>query len=139
MAYITYSEYVSIYGESPVAEEEFPVYAELASDVIDSVTGYKVKRAGLSSLPPLIQELVRKATAAQIMYTAQNGIETTMSGQFGQGFAVGKVRVDGGSGNLNAKQRIVAPVVTMYLEQSGLMERSVPCLDQYRDSFLGTW
>lgn len=53
MAYITYDQYVAIYGEPPIKEEDFPVYAGLASDLIDSATRYRiVQGGGLSALPP---------------------------------------------------------------------------------------
>ena len=40
MAYITYQQYLDLYGTCPISEEEFPVYAGLASDLIDSITRY---------------------------------------------------------------------------------------------------
>ena len=52
MAYITYEQYTALYGESPVPETEFPVYAAVASDLIDAVTQYRIEKAGgLSVLP----------------------------------------------------------------------------------------
>ena len=139
MAYIDYDGYLAIYGTCPLTEEEFPVYAELASDLIDSVTRYKIQRGGLSALPAYTQTLVKKATAAQILYTYQYGMESTMTGQAGQGFTVGKVHVDSGKAEQTAAQMMISPAVSVYLEQSGLMERSVECLDQYRSSYLGVW
>lgn len=115
------------------------MYAELASDLIDSVTRYKIQRGGLSALPAYTQALVKKATAAQILYTYQYGMESTMTGQAGQGFTVGKVHVDSGKTEQTAAQMMISPAVSVYLEQSGLMERSVECLDQYRSSYLGVW
>lgn len=50
MAYITYQQYLDLYGICPISEEEFPVYAGLASDMIDSITRYRIVEGGES--PP---------------------------------------------------------------------------------------
>lgn len=139
MAYITYDQYTQLYGTPPITEAEFPMYATTASDIIDSITQYRIERAGgISALPAGLQTLVQKAAAAQVLYLTQNGLETVVSGQTGQGFTVGKVSVDGGnSGGLTAAQLTVCPMAKMYLEQTSLMERSVPCFDQFRPGFYG--
>lgn len=139
MAYITYEQYTQLYGTPPITEAEFSMYATTASDIIDSITQYRIERAGgISALPAGLQALVQKAAAAQVLYLTQNGLETVVSGQTGQGFTVGKVSVDGGnSGGLTAAQLTVCPMAKMYLEQTGLMERSVPCFDQFRPGFYG--
>lgn len=142
MAYITYDEYVTIYGQN-ITEADFPMYAENASDLIDVVTRYQIVQCGgISALPPLVQKLVKKAAAAQVLYFVQNGLDTVMSGQTGQGFTVGKVSIGGassGSGGQTAAQLMISPAVGVLLEQTGLMERSVPCLDPSRNAYLSTW
>lgn len=142
MAYITYDEYVAIYGQN-ITEADFPMYAENASDLIDAVTRYQIVQCGgISALPPLVQKLVKKAAAAQVLYFVQNGLDTVMSGQTGQGFTVGKVSIGGassGSGGQTAAQLMISPAVGVLLEQTGLMERSVPCLDPSRNAYLSTW
>lgn len=142
MAYITYDEYVAIYGQN-ITEVDFPMYAENASDLIDAVTRYQIVQCGgISALPPLVQKLVKKAAAAQVLYFVQNGLDTVMSGQTGQGFTVGKVSIGGassGSGGQTAAQLMISPAVGVLLEQTGLMERSVPCLDPSRNAYLSTW
>ena len=91
MAYITYQQYIEIYGTCPISEEEFPMYAGLASDMIDSITQYRiVKGGGISALPVMMQMLVKKAAAAQVLYFTQLGLETVLTGQTGQSFTVGK-------------------------------------------------
>lgn len=55
MAYITYNQYVEMYGTCPLTEEEFPLYASLSSDLIDSVTQYRIVKGGLSALPSFVQ------------------------------------------------------------------------------------
>lgn len=139
MAYITYEQYTALYGAPPITEAEFPLYATAASDIIDSITQYCIVEGGLSALPALVQMLVQKAAAAQVLYLTQNGLEAVVSGQTGQGFTVGKVSVDGGNtGSLTAAQLMVCPMTKAYLEQTGLMERSVPCFDRFRPGFFGT-
>lgn len=139
MAYITYEQYTAIYGTPPITEAEFPMYATAASNIIDTITQYRIGRAGgISALPAWLQTAVQNATAAQVLYFTQNGMETVLTGQTGQGFTVGKVHVDGGnSGSMTAAQLMVSPMARVYLEQTGLMERSVPCFDQFRPGFYG--
>lgn len=139
MAYITYEQYQAMYGTPSVSGPEFQMYATAASDIIDSITQYRIVEGGLSALPALVQTLVQKAAAAQVLYLTQNGLEAVVSGQTGQGFTVGKVSVDGGNtGGLTAAQLTVCPMAKAYLEQTGLMERSVPCFDRFRPGFFGT-
>ena len=138
MAYISYQEFAEIYGQR-VPEDEFPMYAENASDMIDVATRYVIAQCGgLEGLPPVVQSMVKKAAAAQVLYLSQNGIDTVMTGQTGQGFTVGKVHLDGvsaasgGAGN-SAAQSMISPAATVFLEQTGLMGRSVPCSDRFRN------
>lgn len=135
MAYITLDEYEALYGPFPLGADAFPAYAQQASDLLDSVTRYAIMREGFTSLPLFVQELVQKAAAAQVLYFTQNGgIEAVMSGQAGRGFSVGKVRLDGassGGSGAGVAASLVSPAVRALLEQTGLMERSVQCLDQF--------
>lgn len=140
MAYIEYQNYVNLYG-SAIPETEFPQYAEPASDLIDAITQFRIEKAGgIAALPQMIQSLVEKATAAQILYFYQNGLETVLTGQTGSGFTVGKVHVDGG--NVSGKtqtQLMISPLAKVYLEQTGLMGRRTPCLDPFHSSYYGIW
>lgn len=119
--------------------------AARASDIIDSITQYRIVQCGgISALPPLLQELVKKATAAQALYSTQNGLETVLTGESGQGFTVGKVHVDGqkatgSAGGNTAAQSMVSPLALTLLEQTGLMRRGVACSGPYRSGFLGIW
>ena len=142
MAYITYQQYLDIYGACPISEEEFPMYAGLASDLIDSITQYRiVKGGGISALSDLMQTLVKKAAAAQVLYFTQLGLETVLTGQTGQSFTVGKVSVSGGAlSNTSAKPGalMISPFTVALLEQTYLMERGVyVCSDRYLNPFWG--
>lgn len=137
MAYITYDEYISMYGTCPITEDQFPVYATIASDIIDAATQFRIEEwGGFTAIPPFLQTLVQKACAAQVQYLAELGIDTVMTGQTGQGFTVGKVSVNGGAlanGALTAAQLSISPMVHILLEQTPLMERRVAvCYDRYR-------
>ena len=44
MAYITLEEYAELYGQPTISEADFPVYASQASDLIDSITQYRIIR-----------------------------------------------------------------------------------------------
>ena len=144
MAYITIEEYVELYCQPAISEADFPVYASQASDLIDSITQYRIIQAGgLNVFPPLVQQLVAKATAAQVLYFIQNGgIETVLSGQTGAGYTVGKVHIDGAGasgGTQTAAQMMISPLAVTLLEQTGLMERRIRCLDPYQPPYYGTW
>ena len=142
MAYITYDQYLAIYGEPPIEEAEFPVYAGLASDLIDSATRHRIAQGGgLSALPPFLQEQVQKAAAAQVFYFTQIGLDTVLTGQTGQSFTVGKVSVSGGAlANANAKAGalMISPLALAMLEQTPMMERGVRvCSDRFLSPFWG--
>lgn len=142
MAYITYDQYAEIYGDPPIEVQDFPMYAELASDLVDSVTRYRiVQGGGFSALPPFLQKQVQKAAAAQILYFTQIGLDTVLTGQTGQAFTVGKVSVSGGAlSNANAKagSLMVSPMAVAMLEQTPLMERGVHvCSDRFLNPFWG--
>lgn len=140
MAYITYDQYLTNYGTPPISEDQFPVYAGAASDMIDSATFYRIVEAGgLSALPLAIQAAVIKATAAQIMYFCEYGLEAVMSGTFGTGFSVGKVRVDGVNGGKAGGAAILAPMARVFLEQTGLMRPAVDVCDGPKYSPWGVW
>ena len=144
MAYITLEEYAELYGQPTISEADLPVYASQASDLIDSITQYRIIQAGgLNVFPPLVQQLVAKATAAQVLYFIQNGgIETVLSGQTGAGYTVGKVHIDGAGasgGAQTAAQMMISPLAVTFLEQTGLMERRIRCLDPYQPPYYGTW
>ena len=98
MAYITYQEYVDLFGTPAITEAEFPIYATTASDLIDTLTEFRIVNAGgVSAFPAAVQTLIEKAAAAQVLYLIQNGLEAVLTGQTGAGYTVGKVHIDGGN------------------------------------------
>lgn len=140
MAYITFSQYTSLFGQPSISEDDFNIYATLASDLIDSITRYSIEKAGgISMLPATIQLLVEKAAGAQVLYFSELGMETVLTGQSGLGFTVGKVHVDGSGQTLNKSQTMISPMAQIYLEQSGLMGRRVTCLGPFPSGYFGIW
>lgn len=146
MAYITYEQFVALYGTQGLTADDFPMYATASSSIIDSVTRYVIPRCGgLSVFPEWVQQAVQQAAGAQVLYYTQNGFETVQSGQTGQGFTVGKVSVNGGAiNNSNGNgdttaQSLISPLVRVLLEQTGLMGRNVVCYDQSHSNFCTIW
>lgn len=139
-AYITYAQYTEMYGTPIISEDEFKVYAAQASALIDTITQYRIPQCGgLSALPEWVQDAVRNAVGAQVLYFSELGLETVLTGQTGQSFTVGKVSVSGGglsSGNKTGAQLMISPLAEALLEQTGLMYRGVNvCSDLFHGPY----
>lgn len=140
MAYITYDQYTTLFGPTPITEDNFPIYAGLASDLIDQITRYSIDAlGGFSQLPSQIQMLVEKAAGAQVLYFSQIGLESVLSGEAGAEFTVGKVHLGGINTAQTKSQMMISPLASTYLEQTGLMGRDVMCLGPFRRGFYGIW
>jgi len=136
MAYIKYSDFTRYYGDNTVVlETDFPVYASTASDLISAVTGYRVTEDKIDYYPDPVQDAVKKATAAQVLYFAERGdVGSVVSGTSGEGFTVGKVSVQSGGQRTSAwasARDMISPMVYVILGPTGLLERGVPCLDRF--------
>lgn len=136
MAYITYEEYTGYYGtDTLVLETDFPVYANTASDLITAITGYRVTADNIGSYPVFVQDAVKKATAAQVLYFSEYGdMASVVSGQAGEGFTVGKVSVQSGGQKSSVwayAKDMISPMVYVLLGPTGLLERGVPCFDRF--------
>lgn len=120
------------------------MYAERASDLIDTITRYKIQQGGgFSALPSCIQTMIQKAAAAQVLYFSENDLYSILTGDTGQSFTVGKVSVQApssteGRGNAQA-QAMISPMALAMLEQTGLMGRDVTCLNPYPSSCCSIW
>lgn len=136
MAYITYSDFIDYYGNNTVVlEQDFQMYASTASDLITAITGYRVTADTFGGLPVFVQDAVKKATAAQVLFFGENGdVGSVISGQIGEGFTVGKVSVQSGGQRSSAwasARDMISPMVYVLLGPTGLLERRVPCLDRF--------
>lgn len=128
---VDFTYYSTVYMGQEADQASFPALCARAEDVVGAMTHWQVTDETFESLHPLQRTLVKKAICAQIDFFAVNGLDSVTDTNE-NGFTVGKVRI-GGSNSffVNSKRRgvmenDVSPLVIMYLEQSGLMNPSVP-------------
>ena len=126
-AIVDFCYYNSVYMGSEADQASFPALNAHASRVIASMTHWQVDATNFAELPSLIQTLYRLAICSQIDFLALNGVESISGGEE-VGFTVGKVRVDGkaGASTGGAMSASISPAAISYLEQTGLMNPSVP-------------
>lgn len=132
MAIVNFDYYTfTFYGET-IAEDEFQKFAARAQDAILLLCRHRVTEENLEKFPPLIQEAVKKAICAQCEYFSLYGLDIANTGKTNGGFTVGKVTIQGTGGNnggaIGAKS-IISPLAISYLEQTGLLDPSVPFAD----------
>lgn len=124
-ACVDFTFYASVYMGNEADEASFPALCARASDVIGAMTRW----TDASQLSEPIATLYKKAVCAQVDYFAVNGLDS-VAGDDGRGFTVGKVSVSGKSGSdlvrKGAASDYISPMVLVYLEQSGLMNPTVP-------------
>lgn len=128
VAYID-AEYYNNEYKGVDAGDDLDRYIERASDLVDQVTGYKI--ADLSALHPRIQELVKKATAAQVEFYVLNGGPEGVDGNDGSfnQVAIGSFEYQtarmGQQTPAGKQEHRVAPAALAYLEPTGLLYRGV--------------
>lgn len=138
MPYVTYAEFKTYSPLSPIQDDdEFIVLSEASSIIIDRLTMKKIiLLGGLSEFSAFTQDLVKKATSAQINTLfdqggteALTGTPTAMTG----GATIGRYSESGGGSNKsgvgNGIQLIdsvpVSPMVKMYLQPTNLLNRAI--------------
>lgn len=129
VAYID-AEYYNNEYKGVDAGDDLDRYIERASDLVDQVTGYKI--ADLAVLHPRIQELVKKATAAQVEFYVLNGgpegVDGSTDGSFSQ-VSIGAFQYQSGRINqqipAGKQEHRVAPAALAYLEPTGLLYQGV--------------
>jgi hypothetical protein len=129
MGMVDYTFYSTVYMGTDVDETSFPALCARASDIIGAVTHW-ADETTIQKLPTLHQTLYKKAICAQIDFLSINGTDSLNETTTG-GFTVGKVTVQG-KGNTGAGGRMqenISPLAIMYLEQTGLMNPQVPCIE----------
>ena len=139
-AIVDYSYYSSVYVGQEADQASFPALCARAMDIVGAVTRWQVTEDNIGDLPEITQTLYRKAICAQVDFFAVNGLDSVnISAGVDNGFTVGKVSVHGksGVGVTGSLSGSVAPMALMYLEQSGLMNPSVPVLSSV--SVCGGW
>ena len=137
MAYITYADFVKVYGYELLDNTQFNSLVTVSCNKIDQLTRFNIKKIGFSNLPVFIQECIKYACCSQVAYFNNYGVDVSYTGVAGQGFTVGKVSVDNTRINSTTAGRnydSVSPEAVSWLEQTGLMNRDVGV---YSDPFLG--
>lgn len=126
-AIVDFTYYKDTYKGTEADSTSFPALNAHASRVIASMTRWQVDETNFAELPSLIQTLYRLAICSQIDFLALNGVESISGGEE-VGFTVGKVRVDGKTKSSagGAMSASISPAAVSYLEQTGLMNPSVP-------------
>ena len=128
MGVVDYTFYSTVYMGTDATQASFPALCARASDVIGAMTHW-VDDAKIATMPVWIQTLYKKAVCAQVDFFAINGTDSVQE-TASSGFTVGKVTIHGKSnsegGRLNES---VSPLAISYLEQTGLMNPNVPCIE----------
>lgn len=126
-SYIDEEFYNEVFGGESVPEDKFPRYSKRATDVIDQLTDYQIKKIGLDNFSDLVQELIKKATAAQVEYYQLEGIEVDSTGntESGAGFSLGKFSYSSSGGSSSNRQsNRVSSNALGYLEHTGLIRKN---------------
>ena len=140
MAIVTESYYKDTYLGEPIASADFPRAEARAERLITQITHGRA--ANYAALPEFQQAAVKEAICAQIEYYAVYGVEVSISGKTADGWTVGKVRVDKGSGGAAATgaASMVCPSAIAALEQTGLLNPQVPTLGEpWRSPYPWGW
>ncbi|WP_017379743.1 hypothetical protein [Paenisporosarcina sp. TG-14] len=125
MPYITLEYYNDTYHGTPIDADEIDRFIGRASDVVDMVTNYKI--TDFDALHPRIQELIKKATAAQVeFFEVAGGIDEIVAESLNNA-SIGKFSYGNkaSSGNLSRTQAAISPLVIQFLSHTGLLNRSV--------------
>ena len=123
MPYIDADYYINEFEGVEIDETEIDRYIKRASDVIDQVTGYKIK--DFDSLPTFVQDQVKKATAAQVEFFAlEGGPEVATSNDDVQSATIGSFSYTkgqaGGSVGGGQTNKVSSSVID-YLKPTGLL------------------
>ena len=128
MGVVDYTFYSTVYGGTDATVQTFPALCARANDVIGALTHW-IGDAEILKLPALFQTLYKKAVCAQVDFLSINGMDSLNEADTG-GFTVGKVTVHGKANSTGGKlSENVSPLAISYLEQTGLMNPAVPCIE----------
>ena len=130
MAIVSFNDYATIYLGEAIPATDFPRAEARAERLIAQITHGRATEATFAALPPAFQAAVKEAICAQIEYYALFGTDVSISGRTADGWTVGKVHVDGGSGASahTGPSSMVCPAAIAAHEQTGLLNGSVPTL-----------
>ena len=126
-AIVDYQYYSSVYMGNEADQASFPALMAHAERMIASMARWRVNEENFSSLPAIIQTQYKLAICSQIDFLSLNGLESVNDSR-GGGFTVGKVTVHANASSRSggAMSGNISPASLLYLEQTGLMNPSVP-------------
>ena len=130
MGVVDWTFYSTVYMGNDTDQESFPALCARASDIIGAATHWAVDETTIANLPAIIQLLYRKAVCSQIDFLSINGTDS-LNETATNGWTVGKVTVHGKSGIASGGKMAenISPTAIMYLEQTGLMNPQIPCIE----------
>jgi len=136
MAFITYAEYITINPTSDLEDNsEFQYLSEVASDLVDSLTNYKINLlGGVSEFSAFTQDKIKKATSSQIDTLYSQGGLDALTGHSDN--TVDKVKIgsyeESSLNNTLITNSLVmlngmplSPLVDIYLRPTNLLNRSL--------------
>ena len=128
MGIVDFDFYWNVYMGTDADQASFPALCARAGDIIGALTHW-VDDATILKLPMQIQTLYKKAVCAQIDFLAINGTDA-LNETASAGFTVGKVTIHGKANSNGGKMEgNISPLALYYLEQTGLMNPQVPCVE----------
>ena len=139
-AIVDFEFYSNVYMGTEADSASFPALCARALDIVGAMTRWAVNETTITRFPEWIQTLYKKAVCAQIDFLAINGLDSlNISAGADTGFTVGKVTVHGRSnasvsGGMSGN---ISPMVQDYLEQTGLLGRTVGVLPDM--PLIGWW
>ena len=132
MAIVDWTYYANVYHGTEATTENFAALESRAEDVVCAMTRWQVMEDTIAAFPIMTQVLVKKAICAQIDYFGVNGLDSVAGGNE-RGWTVGKVSIHSkseqtmiGAAKAGVMAEHISPMVTLYLEQTGLLCPSVP-------------
>lgn len=126
MGYIDLKYYESDYLGEEVEADDFPKLVKRASEAVDQMTSYQIPKIGFDKFSEHVQELIKKATAAQVEYLNLNGIESNINGQVegGGSVSIGGFSYSGGSSTSNRQSGRFSPAAIGFLNGTGLVKKN---------------
>jgi hypothetical protein len=126
-AIVDFQYYSGTYKGTEADSASFPALNAHAERMIGAMARWQVNEENFDSLPTMIQTLYRLAICSQVDFISINGLDSISGGDNG-GFTVGKVSVHGKAATSagGAMSANISPAASLYLEQTGLMNPSVP-------------
>lgn len=129
MAYVDDVYFASQYvGSVEIDDDDFVSLAERASDVIDDLTQYTVKRNGIESLCEFDATQFKRAVCAQIEHLYYQGIENAVSGGSSGSYNIGSTSITkavGSDSSVGGAGARVSPLAIRLLAPTGLLYRGV--------------